>query len=213
MTFEDSSEGAAYLSSLRRSGSPQAAGTATVRQPVAPRGAETRAESAAPTNKANALRPEKRGTPRYKCTGSARIQEMNGTVLTWAKFADISVHGCYIETPAPYSVGAYIGLKLEVNGFRVEAIGEVRVAYPGVGMGILFTRISEADRGRLRDLVQSVAQSSAALGGARTPSLQKPETLRAVTNPHAVLQAMLTFFEDRHMMGREEFLAIVRKSQ
>ncbi len=138
---------------------------------------------------------------------------MNGTVSSWATLADISVHGCYIETPAPYSIGAYIGLKLEVNGFRVEATGEVRVAYPGVGMGILFIRMSEADRGQLRELVKSVVQPSVVLGRTRTPSMQKPDALRAITNPHAVLQDMLNFFEDRHMMGREEFVSIVRRNQ
>jgi hypothetical protein len=33
-----------------------------------------------------------------------------------------------------------------------------------------------------------------------------------VANPSAALQAMLNFFEDRQMMGREEFLGILRKS-
>jgi hypothetical protein len=32
-------------------------------------------------------------------------------------------------------------------------------------------------------------------------------------NPSAALQAIHKFFEDRHVMGREEFLRIVRKSQ
>jgi hypothetical protein len=105
-------------------------------------------------------------------------------------------------------VGALIGLKLEANSFRVEATGEVRTSYPGLGMGVLFTRISEPDGERLRELVQSFSQSSL-----RTPAVTKPDALRAVTNPHAVLQAMLNFFEDRHMMGREEFQQILRKSQ
>jgi hypothetical protein len=80
-------------------------------------------------------------------------------------------------------------------------------------MGVFFTRMSEPDRGRLRELVKSVSQPSVILGAARIPSPPKPDALRAVTNADAVLQALLNFFEDRHVMGREEFLTILRKSQ
>jgi hypothetical protein len=133
-------------------------------------------------------------------------------VSTWATFTDISLHGCYIETPAPFAVGTYISLKLEVDGLRVEAAGEVRTSFPGVGMGIFFTRMSEPDRARLRTLVKSFSQPSVVIGAMRTQS-SKPDASRAVTNPHAVLQALVTFFEDRQTMGREEFLAILRKNQ
>lgn len=54
----------------------------------------------------------------------------------WTTFTDISLHGCYVEATTAYRVGVKLGLKLEANGFRVEAIGEVRVSYPHLGMGI-----------------------------------------------------------------------------
>ncbi len=90
--------------------------------------------------------PDKRKTPRYKCKGSARLQESGSAVSTWATFADISMFGCYVETACPLRVGTVLGLKLDVNGFQVEATGEVRAAYPNLGMGISFNRISEKDR-------------------------------------------------------------------
>jgi hypothetical protein len=133
-------------------------------------------------------------------------------VSTWATFTDISLHGCYIETAAPFAVGTYISLKLEVDGLRVEAAGEVRTSFPGVGMGVFFTRMSEPDRARLRTLVKSFSQPSVAVGAMRTQS-SKPDASRAVTNQHAVLQALVTFFEDRQTMGREEFLTILRRNQ
>jgi hypothetical protein len=137
-------------------------------------------------------------------------------VATWATFADISMHGCYVETAAPPRVGAVLGLKLDANGFRIEATGEVRVIYPGLGMGVSFVKMAEEDRQRLRDLVRSISPPSVILGQRvteRAPSYHQPNTSPAVANPAAALQAMLKSFEDRHIMGREEFLRILRKSQ
>ena len=208
MLFDETSNGAAYLSSLKKTGPSQAAGAA----PDLPRTTETQPQADAPSSFPIAPRPDQRRTPRYKCKGSARIHESDKEVSTWATFTDISLHGCYIETPAPFAVGTYISLKLEVDGLRVEAAGEVRTSFPGVGMGIFFTRMSEPDRARLRTLVKSFSQPSVVIGAMRTQS-SKPDASRAVTNPHAVLQALVTFFEDRQTMGREEFLAILRKNQ
>jgi hypothetical protein len=213
MPFEETSDGAAYLSSLKKTGPSQAAGAATARAADLQHIGEIQTGGTPLSRFSIASTPEKRRAPRYKCKGSARIHESNNEVSTWATFTDISLHGCYIETPSPYGVGTYINLKLEVDGLRVEAAGEVRTSFPGVGMGVFFTRMSEPDRGRLRALVKSFSTPPVAIAAARPQSMSKPEAFRSVTNPHAVLQALLNFFEGRQTMGREEFLAILRKNQ
>jgi hypothetical protein len=124
------------------------------------------------------------------------------------------MHGCYVESAAPHAVGTLLDLRLEANSFRIEAIGEVRVTYPGLGMGISFTRIADEDRERLRELVRSISPPSVILGSriAMPPAPAMQLSTTSVTNPTAALQAMMKFFEGRHMMGREEFLQILSKS-
>jgi hypothetical protein len=139
------------------------------------------------------------------------LQPSDSAISSWATFADISLHGCYVETPAPYRVGAMLSLTLDGNGFRVETTAEVRVAYPGLGMGLLFKRMSEADRGRLSELVKSISQAARILGTTGVQSAPMSDALRAVANADAALQAIFSFFEDRQMMGREEFHKIVRQ--
>ncbi len=215
MAFDETSDGADYLSALKRSGSPQAAGAATARasQPV-PAGIQL--DEGGPSSRANPAHADKRKTPRYKCKGSARLQESGSAFSTRATFADVSMFGCYVETASPLRVGTVLGLKLEVNGFQVEATGEVRAAYPNLGMGISFIRISEKDRERLRELVASISRPSATLsaqGVTRGLSIPQSDALSAAANPSAALQAMRNFFENRHVMGRDEFLRILRKNQ
>ena len=157
---------------------------------------------------------DKRKSPRYRCKGSAHLQE-SGAALTWATFADISMHGCYVEVATPLRVGTMLGLTLELNGFRVEASGEVRVTYPSLGMGIRFTEVSERNREQLRGMVGSISGSSVISSrvAARVPSIPQSDASPGVTNPVATLQAILNFFEKRHVMGREEFFTLLRKSQ
>jgi PilZ domain len=201
--------GAAYLAALKQSARPQAGGAAAASASQVPRSAETRTARMVSSGSV-----DKRKSPRYPCQGSAHIREIETGVATWTTFTDISLHGCYVEATTAFRIGVMLALKLEANGYRVEATGEVRVTYPNLGMGISFTKMSDEDRERLRELVRSISRPSVILGGRaamRPPSTAPAETLAGVANPAATLQAMSNFFEDRHMMGREEFLRILRK--
>ncbi|MGA7218791.1 MAG: PilZ domain-containing protein [Candidatus Sulfotelmatobacter sp.] len=209
MPFDETSDGAAYLSRLKQSTSNQGAATAPARAPE-PSSAKV-APATIVANPAN-VKKEKRGSSRYKCKGSAHLRGGGGTGSTWATLADISLNGCYIETSAHYRVGDILGLKLEANSLQVEAVGEVRATYPGLGMGICFARISEANRGKLQDLVKSISQHSAILGNSVSALTINRDALHAVSNPHLALQAMLSFFEERRTMEREEFHQILRQS-
>ena len=208
MLFDEPGEGASYLSGLKQSCAPHAAGTAPARTE----------SGASPQNRSDA---EKRRSPRYKCQGSAHLREINSGVATWATFTDISLHGCYVEATATYRVGSVLALKIDVNGFRFETRGEVRVAYPNLGMGIFFTTMSDEDRERLRELLRSVSRPSVIPGNggpSRIPSVVRsvasaPAANPTISNPRAALQALVDFFEDRQMLSREEFRRILRKSQ
>jgi hypothetical protein len=121
-----------------------------------------------------------------------------------------------VEAATPLRLGTVLNLSLEVNGFRVKAAGEVRVVYPNLGMGIRFIKMSEADREQLRELVASMSRSSVILGSGlatRAPSIPQSHALPSVADPGATLLALRNFFEHRHVMGREEFLTILRKSK
>ncbi|MGD0569393.1 MAG: PilZ domain-containing protein [Candidatus Sulfotelmatobacter sp.] len=199
MLFDETSDGAVYLSSLKQTGSPQAAGTAPVR-------------GSSPDDR---RATEKRRSTRYQCQGSAQLREINGGPATWSRFTDISLHGCYVEAAATYPIGSMLALNMEVNGFRVEARGEVRVTYPNLGMGIFFTTMADDERERLHELVRSLSRPSVITGsGAQHVSRPSPSGASApVTNPAAAVQAIANYFEDRQILSRDEFFRILRKSQ
>lgn len=213
---EENDVGAAYLAALKRSAASPATGRAPERASDTP--PDTSSPNPITTGRTGPI-PEKRRSPRYRCQGSAQLRDVQSGIATWATFSDISLHGCYIEAASCYPVGSTLTLAIEVNSFRVEVMGEVRITYPGLGMGISFTEVSDEHRARLRELIRSISRPSVIMGARPTPehtdasSAPPSIALPIMENPSAALQAIHKFFEDRHVMGREEFLRIVRKSQ
>lgn len=189
---QETNESVAYLRALKQSG-PQAA------------------SAAAPASAA-----EKRRSPRYKCEGSAEIQEEGCDVRTWATFTDVSLHGCYVEAQATYPVGTPLQMKLSANGLKVEATGIVRVSYPYLGMGIAFSEMSQEDRAQLKELLGTVSRPSVIMGpgiASALPSCGPLDAVPLISDPRAAIQALVEFFEARHMLTREEFLTVLHKSQ
>ncbi|MBZ5680373.1 MAG: PilZ domain-containing protein [Acidobacteriia bacterium] len=208
---DETNNGVAYLQALKQAGNLTSGATSTAQgsMPADP-------VHAGSDGGAHHSGPEKRRSPRYKCEGSIEMKEDGSDVRTWATFTDISMHGCYVEAAATYPKGTNLMLKLAASGFQVSAKGTVRVNYPYLGMGIAFTEMSQDDRARLRSLLQTVARPSVIMGpgvAASESPMGAHDSVPLTSDPAAAVQALVHFFEDRHMLLRDEFLRILQSSQ
>ncbi|HTC48124.1 MAG TPA: PilZ domain-containing protein [Candidatus Aquilonibacter sp.] len=199
--------GSSYLAALKQSAPANSAAAAP------PARTENRIDDIGPVSSSSSP-SEKRRSPRYKCQGSANLREIRTGVATWATFTDISFHGCYVEASSTFSVGAQLSITLDINGFRLETKAEVRIAYPGLGMGVAFSNMLEPDRQRLRDLLTSLSRPSANLIqriGVNTSAALQPENSSLPPDPALALREIINFFEQRQILSREEFHRILRK--
>lgn len=174
--------------------------------------------SAAPTLSAQSGQPasapsERRGSPRYKCEGSAEIHGEEGTGRTWGTVTDISESGCYIEIHGTFPLNAPLKLAIEVGEFRVEARGTVRTSYPLLGMGIAFTEMADPHRERLGALLRRLATGETAPAAQSTAASAPASDFSIITNPSAALTALSHFFHSSANMTREQFRAIISRSQ
>ena len=158
--------------------------------------------------------PEKRRSSRYQCDGVLEMREEGCDVPTWARFTDISLHGCYVEAQATYPPGTILHMKLEADGISIESKGDVRVSYPYLGMGIAFVEMSDENKIRLKQLLGVVSRGASAGSIAVAPPQQKSlQSLATVSDPSAAIQALIQFFEHHPMLARSEFLQMINASQ
>ena len=208
---EPANEGVAYLAALKQSSTlyPSAPGPVAAEQP------QKDSTTLTTPSDANYQGAEKRRSPRYKCEGSVELREEGRDVGTYASFTDVSLHGCYVEAQATYPAGTILRMKLDANGVRVEAKGTVRVNYPYLGMGVAFAEMTDENRERLKELVIAARAPSTIMGpGVLPPRLAGAgDAELVIPNTGAAMAALVEFFQNRHVLTREEFVAVVRKSQ
>ena len=195
---------------------PAAAGAFEVVQETAAAGAAVAPDprftggKIAPPIESEAATQEKRRYPRFKCEGSLELKTDGASLHTWATFTDISVAGCYVEIMTTFPVGTMMDLRLGMHGFLVNTRAVVRATYPFLGMGIEFIESSPSDQEQIELMMVSLA-------GVAAKKLQVPEIkglkLPPVTEPGAVIDAVVNFFKEKTSLSADEFVRLVQDSQ
>jgi hypothetical protein len=101
---------------------------------------------------------ERRQHPRIKMLLAVELQVERGNNL-WANAADLSEGGCFVEMAIPLAAGSKLKIGLWINGSKTWFRGEVASSTPGFGIGIRFTRLSDADLAMLKSFLQAKASS------------------------------------------------------
>ena len=198
-------QGSSYLRQLKRSTDETGANIAP------PPGANIPAtREGAPAGK------ERRRSVRYRCSGSVEFRAEGSDVRMWGTLTDLSLQGCYVEMNTTFPVETRVDLTLESMGIRMRVQGTVRVSYPFLGMGIMFTNISPEQQTQLGQALSALAgQSSlAAPDPVATAAKSVESTLSAAVSgaePRTVLDEVCQFFAGNRLLSREEFLLIAKR--
>ena len=147
-------------------------------------------------------RSEQRDNTRYKCQGHVEFVTEDSEVRTFAQLTDISFGGCYVEMTATSAPGAVVHLAIEVSGIRFRVQGVVKTSDPCLGMGILFTEISDLDQEYLQKLLLRLSGHVQ-----EEPVAALPANLAT----EEVIEALARLFATQSFVTREEFLYTVKQ--
>jgi len=79
---------------------------------------------------------QQRGTPRFRFVAAAEIApESSHSANITASVKELSLHGCYVDTPAPFSPKTPVMVKIFKSDEYFEAKATVVYARPALGMG------------------------------------------------------------------------------
>ena len=83
---------------------------------------------------------ERRSTQRYAFVATAEVAD--SVCLRPARVRDLSIHGCYLAMPDPFSKGASVLVKIRTNREFFQCRATVAHSTHGIGMGLEFNIVS-----------------------------------------------------------------------
>jgi hypothetical protein len=84
------------------------------------------------------MEQDRRRTPRYPFAASAEVVETSSGTKTTLKVSELSLNGCYVETPNPMEIGAAVLVKIFKEPHFFEATARVAYSQANAGMGLTF---------------------------------------------------------------------------
>lgn len=100
------------------------------------------------------MRDERRRNQRQKVLLEATWETLS--TRHEARIDDVSLSGCFVNTYWPVTVGEHIELKiLRRSGEWLSVNGYVATYQHGVGFGLAFTELSEANKRALEDMIKT----------------------------------------------------------
>jgi hypothetical protein len=93
---------------------------------------------------------------RYRCQNSIEIHVQEGASF-WGSVADLSLGGCYVEIPIPLELGKRLKVGIWFGQTKVWADARVAHRTPGMGVGLVFTQISDQDLDQIRHYLESLS--------------------------------------------------------
>jgi hypothetical protein len=113
---------------------------------------------------------ERREVRRYAFICPAELLDLGGDTRISARTADLSLHGCYIDTLNPFPVGTRVRLQILKNDRRVEFRAEVTSCHMGSGMGLIFEHLTPAQRDTVVSWLEGTSSPAEASFGASASS-------------------------------------------
>lgn len=102
---------------------------------------------------------DRREQARHACQLGTEVYRLGGTVPHRCHLTDISTGGCYVETLEPFAKGTQVEMVVRTEDFKFRSTGVVKVAHPGVGMGVEFASQTPIQKDQVQRLIKIVSQS------------------------------------------------------
>ncbi|HEX4604529.1 MAG TPA: PilZ domain-containing protein [Candidatus Angelobacter sp.] len=101
----------------------------------------------------------RRNQQRFHVAGGVELRRSEGAPPVFGNLSDISTTGCYVETISTLPAGTELLFMLRVNETIVRGRAQVKTSHHAVGVGLVFSHLSQEDQQKLDFLVGTIAGS------------------------------------------------------
>ena len=135
------------------------------------------------------MKLERRGATRYNFGAIAEVSDLDSQDELVAITRDLSLSGCFVQTPTPFSKGTEIRVRIRHSGADFTAIGKVTGNITWEGMGIEFVQIAASDQAVIEEWPGLTSKKNAPRSES---SLERPRDRREIRGIPVTVSGQLT---------------------
>jgi len=153
---------------------------------------------------------ERRVQQRFPFTAEAEVIEVRSQARVTGRCSDLGPGGCYVDTLAPFAVGAEVRICVTRDTSKLEAAAVITYAQASLGMGLKFTEISGKNRDVLNSWVSELSGAPPAAPASTSTGAESAAT-DGNANMLIVLNQLIDLLVRKKILTEKEGTGFLRK--
>jgi hypothetical protein len=159
---------------------------------------------------------ERRLADRYMLSASAEVSDVKSGARLETRVGDLSITGCYLDSINPLPEGTRLRLHIRQDDAEFNGECTVRYAKFGMGMGLAFLHLDDAQKGVLQGWTERLAPSA----GLDTPSAgSQPQvesqaaSLLEISGSHskdALILRLIERLQEKDLLSQADVATLLR---
>lgn len=151
---------------------------------------------------------ERRTGDRHIFTASAEVTEISSGARFSTRTTDLGPGGCFVDTNNPFPVGSKVRVTVRKGKNEFHTPGTVVYSQHGLGMGISFTGLDDAQREALDAWIHHTVDN--VQGSAISPQARnKPEGAQASPQQRAALARLVGLMVSKGILTEAEAASVL----
>lgn len=119
---------------------------------------------------------DRRKQKRYTFSATAEVVDLASGARLATRAADLNKGGCYLDMLTPLPIGAQVRVHIQSFGAEFTCTAVVRDSQPGMGMGVAFGNLDDAQMSLIESWIEKLSSPAiAGLSASPAPETAKPQ--------------------------------------
>lgn len=159
------------------------------------------------SSKAATKEAERRNGDRHIFTASAEVVDLSSGARFSTRTTDLGPGGCFVDTLVPLPVGAKVHVGVRKGKTQLDTNGIVVYSQTGLGMGIAFDSLDQAQRDALEQWLVEITGSRAILFRDLAPKQERPTALQGPD--HATVERLIRLLVSKGLISQAEGASVL----
>ena len=152
---------------------------------------------------------DRRQHKRHAFSATAEIVDMVTGARLSTRMADLNRGGCYLDMLSPLPIGSNLRVRIRSDGAELTCTAVVRDSQPGMGMGVSFTGLDDAQKSLIESWIEKL-DSPAHANPPPSPITENAKPDRSPDQADALAVRLIDLLHKKGLLSSNEVTSLLR---
>ncbi|HXP80845.1 MAG TPA: PilZ domain-containing protein [Verrucomicrobiae bacterium] len=152
---------------------------------------------------------ERRQHERHAFSAMAEVVDMATGARLSTRAADLNKGGCYLDMLSPLPIGSKVRIRISSDGGDLACTAVVRDSQPGMGMGVAFTDLNDAQKALIDSWIERLGSPGLA-GHSPSPLSENAKSVPPPDQRETLAVKLIDLLHKKGLLSSNDVAALLR---